>query len=44
MNPKYDMKEYTKFPKIKVTPWKNVIVDVNLVAKNKRSPFDRFDH
>lgn len=24
MNPKYDMKEYNKFPKIKATPWKNV--------------------
>ena len=25
MNPDYDMKEYTKFPKIKSTPWKNVL-------------------
>lgn len=24
MNPKYDMKEYSKFPKIKPTQWKNV--------------------
>ena len=24
MNPKYDMNEYKKFPKIKITPWKNV--------------------
>ena len=24
MNPKYDMKEYNKFPKIKATHWKNV--------------------
>ena len=29
MNHKYDMKEYNKFPKIKVTPWKNVIIDLN---------------
>jgi glycogen synthase kinase 3 beta len=26
MNPHYDMKEYNKFPKIKTTPWKNVLL------------------
>lgn len=26
MNPKYDMKEYGKFPKIKPTHWKNVLI------------------
>jgi len=26
MNRAYDMKEYNKFPKIKTTPWKNVLV------------------
>jgi serine/threonine protein kinase len=25
MNKAYDMKEYNKFPKIKTTPWKNVL-------------------
>lgn len=26
MNKAYDMKEYNKFPKIKTTPWKNVLL------------------
>ena len=26
MNRVYDMKEYAKFPKIKTTPWKNVLL------------------
>ena len=26
MNKAYDMKEYIKFPKIKTTPWKNVLL------------------
>jgi hypothetical protein len=26
MNKQYDMKEYSKFPKIKLTPWKQVTV------------------
>jgi glycogen synthase kinase 3 beta len=26
MNKSYDMKEYTKFPKIKTTPWKHVAI------------------
>ena len=26
MNRKYDMREYAKFPRIKVTPWKHVLV------------------
>lgn len=25
MNKAYDMKEYNKFPKIKTTPWKNLL-------------------
>ncbi len=37
MNPKYDMKEYSKFPKIKATPWKNVFITINLVTENERS-------
>jgi hypothetical protein len=38
MNPKYDMKEYTKFPKIKMTPWKNVFINwLHLVTENKGS-------
>ena len=27
MNRLYDMKEFNKFPKIKTTPWKNVLYD-----------------
>jgi hypothetical protein len=41
MNPDYDMKEYSKFPKIKPTPWKNVIcIKFILVTKNKGFSFD----
>ena len=40
MNPKYDMKEYNKFPKIKMTPWKNVPFPHNSASQNQRSsPF-----
>ena len=34
MNPKYDMKEYHKFPKIKATPWKNVLIIINLATQD----------
>lgn len=45
MNPKYDMKEYNKFPKIKPTQWKNVLFLIKkIVVKNKRSLVDRFGY
>jgi len=38
MNPKYDMKEYSKFPKIKASQWKNVKIFIDkIVTQNKRS-------
>lgn len=45
MNPKYDMKEYSKFPKIKSSQWKNVLIcyyHVIIVTKNKGCVVDRF--
>jgi hypothetical protein len=35
MNPKYDMKEYNKFPKIKPTPWKNVSFNIISASQDK---------
>ena len=35
MNPNYDMKEYSKFPKIKLTPWKNVDIFLFQLLKTK---------
>lgn len=26
MNKNYDMREYSKFPKVKINPWKNVLM------------------
>lgn len=38
MNPKYDMKEYNKFPKIKATPWKNVLYFINFQLLKTKDP------
>lgn len=44
MNEKYDIKELSKFPKIKGQDWKNVHIFINIVTENKRSKIDRFDY
>lgn len=44
MNRMYDMKEYIKFPKVKTTPWKNVLVSSYLAPSDKRPPATGFDH
>jgi hypothetical protein len=41
MNKLYDMKEYNKFPKIKTTPWKSVLIYPKVVTSNQRSVTDR---
>ena len=37
MNKNYDMKEYSKFPKIKQNPWKNVSLSLYIVTADQRS-------
>lgn len=37
MNSEYDLKEYSKFPIVKKSDWKNVIFFIMLGSKNKRS-------
>jgi len=36
MNHEYDLKEYSKFPIVKKTDWKNVLFLNNLGPENKR--------
>jgi hypothetical protein len=43
MNKVYDMKEYNKFPKLKATPWKSVLIWVKVVTSNQRRFANRFD-
>jgi hypothetical protein len=44
MNRVYDMKEYIKFPKVKATPWKNVLVLSYLVVADEGSAAVGFDN
>jgi hypothetical protein len=41
MNPQYDLQEYSKFPIVKKTEWKNVFFIINLGPENKRPTIDR---